>query len=214
MKKLIALVFVAVLLCASVWAYEQYKSDWDFPQRGQGGTAEGVARVSNYDPRINDPQINAYVYLEPYTWVTEPGVGRGGYNPVMPRGTCRVQSYPVGYGATTIFGSSVKCKTKDLIPSERIKGYYEVYLVDFDTEYVLPIGTMWALLGGTGAVDQTMNEDLRMFDAVVITAKPLETIDDPRPGPIAIIGPMFRSNDYYEAIMKPSTLIDAGFEVY
>jgi hypothetical protein len=214
MRKIITFVLFALLLCASVWAYQTYKSDWDFPQRGMTGTAEGVKRVTHYDPRINDPQINAYVYLEPYTWITEPGVGRGGYNPVMPRGTCRIKSYPVGFGATTIFGSSVKCQTKDIIPSERIKGYYEVYLVDFDTDYVLPIGTMWALLGGTAAVDQTFNEDLRMYDAVVITAKPLEAIDDPRPGPIAIIGPMYESHEYYEAIIKPSTLINAGFEVY
>jgi len=213
MKKLIALFIFALLLCVCVFAYNDYKSDWDFPQRGTTGTAEGVARVTNYDPRINDPQINAFVYLEPFSMEVEPGMGRGGANPVYPRGTCRVKSYPVGFGATTIFGSMVECQTKDIIPSERLKGYYEVYLVDFDTDYVLPIGTFWALLGGTGSVTQNMYEDLRQFDAIVITAKPIESIDDPRPGPIAIIGPMFRSHDYFEATIQERTLINAGFEV-
>lgn len=209
-------VFVAVLLmlCVSVMADIFYTSDMEAPINRD--TLQGVERITNYDPRINDDWVSMTAYFQPYVLQRQPGVGRGGYNPVYERGTARIKSYPVSGAASTYMRSSITLKTKDLIPSERIDSYYEVYFVDFDTNYTLSVGAFWAGLGGVAELitKNPINEDLRPYDAIVITAKPYFALDDPRPGPVVLIAPMYKYRDYYGGPLLSNMMPDTGFEVY
>lgn len=181
----------------------------DYVSRG------GPARITHYDPRVNwggpleAGRLNTIAYLEPYEFDKGKGVGRGGYDPIYPRGTVRISSsayygYPKG---------SVVINVKDIPATEDVNAAYEAWLVDEDTGYRLSLGTFIALKGGVGELKQMTSNYLNVYDTVEITAEPLNDLD-PLPGPIVLIGTIPRSHIFFNPEPKQTMLVTESIENY
>ena len=177
MKRLIVAILLAAMLSLSAVALHSYKSSFEFPRR------YGVSRVTNFDPRVNEQSIETTVYMEPAEADKGKGYGRGGYDPIYPRGTAIVRSVTY-YGYPT---AEVLVNVKDLRPSYETYGQYEAWLVDDDTGHRLSLGTFTTGFGGVGAVRFQINNYLDAYDVVEVTTEPLYDTDI-SPGPIVLVG--------------------------
>lgn len=200
----IALVILAIVVVSSVAVATDYVSSFDFPRR------YGVERVTHYDPRVNYERMDTTVYLEPYQFDKGQGSGRGGYDPIYPRGTARVRS-------NTYYGyprSSVKLSVKDIPASEDAGGVYEAWLVDENTEYRLSLGTFYTVRGGSGVLDTNMNNYLNAYDTLEITLEPYSDVD-PLPGPVVLIGAIAKTYDpYFNPQPKQSMMMTDSIKTY
>lgn len=181
MKKLIFALAILSLLSVSAFAaiMEQYKTPFEFPRR------YGVERLTHYDPRVSITKIDNTVYLEPAFLEASVGVGRGGYQPIFPRGIARVQSsewdgYPRG---------SVTITTKDIPISDRVNAQFEAWLVDDDSGYRLSLGTFPTLFGGVGELRYNGPLYFNAYDRVEVTIEPFDDLD-PLPGTLMLEGPI------------------------
>ena len=125
------LLFLLLSVTVVVAIEEHYKTVFDFPRR------YGVQHITHFDPRVVGDnyfaRIDSIVYLNPVDESDEnyggEGAGRGGYVPIYPRATAKIQSSR-SYGGPN---SIVTISTKDLKASDRVYGEFESWLVDDDT---------------------------------------------------------------------------------
>jgi len=192
----------------------EYKSPFNIQNRiyqnilGVPAATAGVQRVTHYDPRATRrggfAYIDKFIYLSPVNELRYEGVGRGGYAPYYARGTIKLRS-------TTWEGmpsARAKVTTKDIPASERIKGYYEVWLVDDDSGYSLLLGSFTASLGGIGELVYHSNTYFDAYDRVEITLKSYgdQSIG---PGPVVLVGRIKTTTIYYPQAKSSKMITDS-----
>ncbi|MBI4146880.1 hypothetical protein HY489_06105 [Candidatus Woesearchaeota archaeon] len=197
MKRLVAILLIFSLFSVPVLGYvlKEYKTSVVAERR------LGEERVTHYDPRVQIGKINTVAHLEPHYTDIGVGVGRGGYAPVYPRGTAKVESsewhgYPRG---------NVVIKVKELPYTERTGEMFEAWLVDLETGYRLSVGTFLTLLGGVGELRYSANTYFDAYDVVEVTVEPLGDLD-PTPGAVVLSGPIAKP-DYYNPPAKSSKML-------
>jgi hypothetical protein len=201
--KPVMLVIIALLLSTSAFAAHWYKSPFEFERR------IGVERVTHHDYRVQRSlgRIDTTVYLDPINAdLLGKGVGRGGYNPIYPRGTATIRS-------TSLYGfprAQAFIKVKDLRPSSETKMQYEAWLVDQDTDYRLSLGTFTTVFGGTGLLTYQIDNFFDAYDYVEITEEPFYD-PDPSHGPTVLLGSIHKQN-YYAPTPKQAKLVTSVFE--
>ncbi|RJQ19988.1 anti-sigma factor [Candidatus Woesearchaeota archaeon] len=203
MKRIVSIVLLIALLSVSAIAaiMDSYVSPLEFPRR------YGVERVTHYDPRVGISKINTLVYLEPTFVQQSIGAGRGGYEPIFPRGTARVESsawdgYPRG---------AVRVTTKDLPPSDRIGMQFEAWLVDDDTGYRLSLGQFYTLFGGVGELRYDGSLYFDAYDRVEITVEPFEDLDV-LPGQVVLEGPIQKDYSGYRPPARQGRMVTESFQ--
>jgi len=169
----------------SMFSRTQFNSSFQFVRR------LGVERVTHFDPRINVPEFNTMVYLEPAVDDKFKGNGRGGANPFYPRGTAHVRASDV-YGFPN---AEVVINTKDLRPTYEIGSIYEAWLVDSESGYRLSLGTFTTVFGGVGALVYVVNNYIDSYDKVEVTVEPYDDLDV-TPGPTVLVGNIARPRLY------------------
>lgn len=209
MKRLMMFIMIVLAITSIIGVHAYTFETTDYVSRG------GPARITGYDPRINwggpieAGRINTWAYLEPYEFDKGKGVGRGGYDPIYPRGTARVQS-SVYYGYPK---GSVRIDVKDVPGTDEVNGVYEAWLVDEDSGYRLSLGSMIALRGGVIQHTQVVDAYFDAYDTIEITLEPLDDID-PTPGPIVLIGNIPRSHTFYDPEPKQGIMLTRNIKNY
>lgn len=178
MKLVISLILI-VLLCVTVYSAisEGTASPIKIEKRA------GVQRISNYEPRLNLPSINQFVPLEATYETTTYGVGRGGRSSINARGWARLKS-TMDYGQPS---TVISMKTKDLPSTARVKGIFEVWLVDDNTNYRLSLGTFTTQEGGVTQFTYTADYYINFYDYIEITLEPMQDTDT-EPGQLLLYG--------------------------
>jgi len=192
----------------------EYKSPFNIQNRiyqnilGVPKATAGVERVTHYDPRATRrggyAYIDRFIYLSPVNELRYEGVGRGGYAPYYARGTIKLRS-------TTWEGlpsARAKVTTKDVPASERVRAYYQAWLVDDDSGYSLLLGSFTATLGGVGELVYHSATYFDAYDRVEITLKAYEdrTIG---PGPVVLTGKISPTTIYYPQAKQTKMITDS-----
>lgn len=191
MKTQIMIGLLAMILLASFAFAAEYKSPYPY-----GGSSiytdvgrSGPQRITNYDVRVQDYQIDYMSSLVPIEAVNQSFFTK--YRPFYPRGSARIESRRSRYYPRAV----VKLSTKDLEPSYKRNSVYEAWLYDADTGYRLSLGIFKGMMGGVGILDYRSNNYLDQYDFVVLTEEPYPD-PDPLPGEIVLIGPIMKTREY------------------
>ncbi len=137
------------------------------------------SRISNWDPNVKgQSRLDVSVDLLPYDPVDLQLANQALYT----KGTMRIVSEGQAYGSgqnTAEPRTRILVQTRGMEPRGQDK-FYEVWLVDDETEYALSIGLIKSGIQNTGQLSFEMNRMVDMFEAVMVTAEPYV---DNTPGP-------------------------------
>jgi len=197
MKKVLFLSFVALLISSIVLAAHVY------PDKKEAAAEKGPWRFTHFDPRVRTVRFQEFIYLEQPSAQEYKGVGRGGYPPFLWRATVYLRtSESAGYPRTAI-----TVNTKDLPSSFSERCYFEVWLVDDDTDYALSLGMFFTSMGGSAEFNYNYNNYVGAYDRILITKEPFYD-ENPLPGEIVLEG-LIEKNvpDFFEPQPKPSMMM-------
>ena len=195
MMKLIIPIILAVLLTTFVLAQANLLTTKERYER------RGIWNINSYDPRVNYLRINTgHIEMTSPQLEDYKGVGRGGYPHYLGRGYAYIRS-------TGSFGfpkTMIDISTKDIPSSFEEKCFFEVWIVDDDTNFASSLGMFYTAMGGTGKFRYTYNNYIGAFDRVLVTQEQFHDTDI-GPGKI-VLEAAIPASTYYNPPPKPSLM--------